>query len=110
MSISASEFHDYVDAVQEKIEDILDASDLDIDLENSGGILTIQFNNGSQIILSRQEPLRQLWIAARSGGFHLDYRADEQRWFCANEDQYLDALLSALIQQQGNSLIELPEL
>lgn len=110
MSISTSEFHDYVDAVQEKIEDILDASDLDIDLENSGGILTIQFDNGSQIILSRQEPLRQLWIAARSGGFHLDYQTDAQRWFCPSEAQFLDSLLQQLIQQQANCTIELPEL
>jgi CyaY protein len=49
-------------------------------LENSGGVLTVRFDNGSQLILSRQAPLRQLWVAARSGGFHFDYDAQTQTW------------------------------
>lgn len=67
MSLSEAQFHDLVDEVQERVEDVFDDSDLDLDLENSGGVLTVRFENGSQLIFSRQEPLRQLWVAARSG-------------------------------------------
>ncbi len=70
MSLSEARFHDLVDETQEKLEDIFDESDLDIDLESSAGVLTVKFENGSQLIFSRQEPLRQLWLAAVSGGFH----------------------------------------
>ena len=65
MSLSEARFHDLVDATQQAIEDVLDDCDLDIDLENSAGVLTVRFENGSQLIFSRQEPLRQLWVAAR---------------------------------------------
>ena len=50
--------------------------------ENSGGVLTVRFDNGSQLILSRQPALRQLWVAARSGGFHFDYDEGSQLWLC----------------------------
>ena len=42
-------------------------------MENSAGVLTVKFEGGAQLIFSRQEPLRQLWLADRSGGFHFDY-------------------------------------
>ena len=73
MSLTEARFHDLVDATQQAVEDIFDDSDLDLDLENSAGVLTVRFENGTQLIFSRQEPLRQLWLAARSGGFHFDY-------------------------------------
>ena len=59
MSLSEARFHDLVDAAQQAVEDIFDDSDLDLDLENSAGVLTVRFENGSQVILSRQEALRQ---------------------------------------------------
>ena len=68
MSLTEARFHDLVDATQEKLEDIFDESDLDLDLESSAGVLTVKFENGTQFIFSRQEPLRQLWLAAVAGG------------------------------------------
>ena len=82
MSLTEARFHDLVDATQEKLEDIFDDSDLDIDLESSAGVLTVKFENGTQLIFSRQEPLRQLWLAAVSGGFHFDYDEESERWMC----------------------------
>ena len=73
MSLSEARFHDLVDATQQAVEDIFDDSGLDVDLENSAGVLTVLFDNGSQLIFIRQEPIRQLWLAARSGGYHFDY-------------------------------------
>ena len=66
MSLTEARFHDLVDATQEKLEDIFDDSGLDVDLESSAGVLTVKFESGQQLIFSRQEPLRQLWLAARS--------------------------------------------
>ena len=48
MSLSEARFHDLVDAAQQAVEDIFDDSDLDLDLENSAGVLTVRFENGSQ--------------------------------------------------------------
>ena len=110
MSLSEARFHDLVDAVQEQVEDAFDDSDLDIDLENSAGVLTVRFENGSQVILSRQEPLRQLWVAARSGGFHFDYDEASGRWICDSSDEPLGELLTRVTREQAGEDLEFDEL
>ncbi|BAU77191.1 iron donor protein CyaY [Metapseudomonas furukawaii] len=110
MTLSEAQFHDLVDAAQELVEDAFDDSDLDLDLENSGGVLTVRFENGSQVILSRQEPLRQLWVAARSGGFHFDYDADSGRWICDSSGEPLGELLGRVTREQAGEDLEFDEL
>lgn len=106
MSLSEAHFHDLIDAVQESIEDVFDDSDLDVDLESSAGVLSIRFENGSQVILSRQEPLRQLWVAARSGGFHFDYDEAGGRWLCDASGEPLGELLGRVtLEQAGEELV-----
>ena len=110
MSLSEARFHDLVDVVQQAVEDIFDDSDLDLDLENSAGVLTVRFENGSQLILSRQEPLRQLWVAARSGGFHFDYDPEQGLWICDTSDEPLGELLARVTREQAGEDIEFDEL
>lgn len=71
-----SEFHRLADSLWMTIEEGVDNVDgnSDIDCEISGGVLTLTFENGSKIIVNRQEPLHQIWLAAKSGGYHFDYR------------------------------------
>lgn len=97
MSLSPRQYHDLLDELYRQLEDSIDDSELDADIENSGGVLTIELPDASQLILSRQEPLLQLWLATRSGGFHFDYQPEQQRWYCAEHQQELGALLSQLI-------------
>ncbi|KRW61348.1 iron donor protein CyaY [Pseudomonas sp. TTU2014-080ASC] len=105
MSLTEARFHDLVDATQQAVEDIFDDSDLDLDLENSGGILTVRFENGTQLIFSRQAPLRQLWLAARSGGFHFDYDEESERWICDSSDEGLGEMLARItLEQSGDEL------
>ena len=54
MSLSEARFHDLVDATQQALEDLFDESGLDVDMENSAGVLTIKFDSGSQLIFSRR--------------------------------------------------------
>ncbi|MBD7975705.1 MULTISPECIES: iron donor protein CyaY [Pseudomonas] len=110
MSLSEARFHDLIDAVQQEIEDVFDDSGLDVDLENSAGVLTVRFENGSQLILSRQEPLRQLWVAARSGGFHFDYDESSERWICDSSDEPLGELLARVTHEQAGEALEFEEL
>jgi CyaY protein len=103
MSLTEARFHDLVDATQQSLEDIFDESDLDIDLESSAGVLTVKFENGSQLIFSRQEPLRQLWLAAVSGGFHFDYDEESERWMCDNSEEQLGEMLERIVKQQAGA-------
>lgn len=106
MSLSEARFHDLVDEVQEEIENVFDNSGLDVDMDNSGGVLTIRFENGSQLIFSRQPALRQLWVAARSGGFHFDYSEADEVWVCDANDERLGTMLTTLVLEQGGDALE----
>ncbi|KAA8699298.1 MULTISPECIES: iron donor protein CyaY [Pseudomonas] len=110
MSLTEARFHDLVDATQQALEDIFDESGLDVDLENSAGVLTVKFENGSQLIFSRQEPLRQLWLAARSGGFHFDYDEEENRWSNDTSDELLSEMLARITLEQAGVELDFDEI
>ncbi|MBG6286267.1 iron donor protein CyaY [Pseudomonas nitroreducens] len=107
-TLSEARFHDLVDAVQVTVEDAFDDSDLDLDLENSSGVLTVRFENGTQLILSRQPALRQLWVAARSGGFHFDYDESGSLWICDSTREPLGALLNRTTLEQAGEDVDFP--
>ena len=110
MSLTEARFHDLVDATQQGLEDIFDDSGLDVDLENSAGVLTVKFENGTQLIFSRQEPLRQLWLAARSGGFHFDYNEEDNNWQCDTSDELLSEMLARLVLEQAGAELDFDEI
>ena len=65
-------------AVELACDRINDESDADIDNQRVGNMVTLTFANKSQIIINLQKPLHEVWLAARSGGYH--YRFDGQQW------------------------------
>ena len=65
-------------AVEQCCDRINDTTDADVDAQRSGGMITITFGNRSQIIINQQKPLHEMWMAARSGGYH--YRFDGMQW------------------------------
>jgi len=106
--MNESEFHAIADQTIEDLQDAIDDSGADIDYEEVGGVLTLEFENGSKIIFSKQPPAMQLWMAARSGGFHFDYHGDRQQWICdSGNNEELYAMLSRLSTEQGEETIEL---
>jgi len=48
-----------------------DALDLDLDIERQGGnVINIRFRDKSVIVVNTQPPLHEIWVAAKSGGYH----------------------------------------
>ena len=105
--MTESEFNLVADNTLRAIEDALDSLETEIDYDASGGLLTLEFDNGSKVIINRQPATQQLWIAAKSGGFQLDYEAGQQRWWCPNEQQDLLALLNRLCSEQAEEAVVL---
>ena len=79
-------------AVEQGCDRINDATDADLDSQRSGGMVSISFANGSQIIINLQKPLHEVWLAAQSGGYH--YRFDGQHWMDTKGDGEFSAALS----------------
>ena len=98
-------FDENIDDTLLAIEEAIDESGEDIDYDTIAGILTLTFPDDSKIIINRQSATSQLWIAARSGGFHLDWIND--RWALAEEGTDLTALLSELCSHQLGEEVEL---
>jgi CyaY protein len=76
------EFMDRAEMVLKAIEAccdrINDATDADIDNQRVGGMITLVFSNRSQIVVNLQKPLHEIWLAAKSGGYH--YKFDSNEW------------------------------
>ena len=102
-----SEFNRLADDTMEAIEDAIEASGADIDYDSAGGILTLEFANGSQIIVNKQAPLTQIWVAARSGGFHFDYDAAGDCWRLQGGGEELFACLSRYCSEQAGEPVTL---
>ncbi len=83
----------HVEAVLERVE-----TGLDYELA-SGGVLEIEFDDGSKMVVNAHLAAREIWVAARSGGFH--YRWDGQQWVDTRSGEELLSTLGKLMQAQG---------
>ncbi len=84
--------------IEEAIEDMLQETDMDLDYESAGGILTICLGAGGKLILNQQEPLQQLWLAAKSGGYHLDWKDND--WITDRGGEALTDLFNRVFTEQ----------
>jgi CyaY protein len=105
--MSESEFHVVAERLLAAIDAAINASDAasdaDIDCEINGGILTIEFADGSKAIVNRQTPLREIWLAARHGGFH--FRLVDGQWCDTRDGTTLDARLNETLALQSARVI-----
>ena len=103
-----SAFHSRVDALLQAIEVSFDDVDADIDCELTGGILTLTFANQSKVIINRQTPNREIWVAAKAGGFHFKWQAPpEGKWRDTRSGEALALLLSRVISAQAEIVISI---
>lgn len=101
-----SEFHQLADSLLLTIEERLDEhdGDSDIDYENHAGVMTLTFENGSKIVINRQEPLHQVWLATKSGGYH--FKQDGDRWICDRSGfEFWQLLEEACTAQAGEKVL-----
>jgi CyaY protein len=95
-------------AVGEALDRALADSEVDVDWSCNDGILEIECEDGSKVIVNRHLANREIWVAARDGGFH--FRARAGRWRDTRSDGELGAALAALLHSQAGVAVELPAL
>lgn len=81
----------------ERLEHALEGLELDFE-RKEGGVLEIEFDDGAKMIVNRHSAARELWVAARSGGFH--YRWDGSAWRDTRSGEEFFAALSALLSRE----------
>jgi CyaY protein len=102
------EYQDRAEALLQAIElacdRINDATDADIDNQRVGGMITLSFANGSQIIINLQKPLQEVWLAARAGGFH--FKHDGSAWIdTKGQGEFFAQLSHCAAEQSGMPLV-----
>ena len=101
-----SVFNDLAEVELEHIEAALESCDAELDIElQAGGILEVEFENGSKMVINRHVAAREIWVAAKSGGFH--FRPDQGRWIASRDGAELYATLSQLVSQQSGTTVTL---
>lgn len=98
-----SEYHAITSALLSRIEATVDQwlqdDVVDIDTHRTGGLLELEFPNGSKLVINTQPPLHELWLAARSGGYH--YKYSKGRWLDTRDGREFFAALSACASEQA---------
>ncbi|MGE5648963.1 iron donor protein CyaY [Noviherbaspirillum sp. UKPF54] len=86
--------------IESALERVSDEGELDVECSRSGNVLEIEFvDNGSKIIVNSQAPMQEMWVAAKSGGFH--YRREAGQWLNTRDGSELYAALSSMVSEQG---------
>ncbi len=102
-----TEYQDRAESALRDIElacdHINETTDVDLDNQRTGGMVTLTFANRSQIVVNLQKPLHEIWVAARSGGFH--FKWDGRAWQDTKGEGELFALLQrCATEQAGHAL------
>ena len=100
-----------LDAIEARFEAAADAADIDVELTRHGNVLEIAFDNGTQIIVNSQAAMQEIWLAARSGGFH--FRPETvagraaPRWIGTRDGGELFDVLSRCASEQAGAVLEI---
>jgi len=92
-----TEFEALAEAALKRIEAALESSGTDADFElKEGGILEVELPDGSKLIVNKHRAAREIWVAARSGGFH--FRWDGAIWRDTRSGEELFAAFARLLR------------
>ena len=108
--MSEKEFLDQAEATLNAIEQAMDRLNdedvIDVECKRSGNVLEIEFlDNGTKIIINSQAPMKDMWVAARAGGYH--YKRVDGQWINTRDGSELFAALSMLAGAQGGATVTL---
>ncbi len=106
--MNETEFHARVqvilDAIEAQADHWFEVLDLDVESARQGNVLNLTFENGHQVVINSQAPLQEMWLAARSGGFH--YRFDGQHWKDTRGGLDLHDALSQICSEETGHRLE----
>jgi CyaY protein len=101
-----SEFESLAGEALAALERALEAALPGADVQSKGaGILEIEFEDGSKMVINRHGAAREIWVAAKSGGFH--FRHDGNRWRDSRDGRELFEAVAALASLQSGQRVSL---
>ncbi len=93
-------------AIERQCDDWLQQGVIDIDTNRAGSLVELEFPNGSKIVVNKQPPLHEIWLAARNGGFH--FKFVDQAWRDTRDGVEFFSRLSDEASRQGGKTLQFP--
>ena len=101
--MNETQFIEATEALMDDIEDALERSGLDADVDRSGNVMNIEFDNGEQVVVNRHGPTQQMWLASRRGGLH--FSLQQGQWLCTRTaEDFWKALSETVSGVRGQSV------
>ncbi|MBI3144529.1 MAG: iron donor protein CyaY [Pseudogulbenkiania sp.] len=100
-----SEFLILTDGIFARIENAIDDAGLDADFLTTGNVLEIEFDNGAKIVVNRHSSNHELWIAAKSGGYHFAW--NDGQWLAARDGAEFFTTLSQAVREASGQDFDL---
>lgn len=94
--------HALLARIEAQIDGWLEDDVVDIDTHRTGGLLELTMPGGSKIVINTQPPLQEIWLAARSGGYH--FKWDGAQWVDRDGQELLARLSRSASEQAGQAL------
>jgi len=99
-----SQYNFIADELLLAVEEAIEECGTDIDYEGVGGLLTLSFKNSTKIIINKQAPLHEIWVATKFNGHHFVYQDDI--WVDKRAgDEFWQFLSSAVSKQADADII-----
>jgi CyaY protein len=92
-----------LDAIEAAVLAASDSGAVDMEVARTANVLTLELPDGSKVVINSQTPMRQIWVAARSGGFH--YAEQDGAWRNTRDGSELFAALSRILSQQAGQAL-----
>ena len=96
---SATEFNEAIDTLFGQVVEIIDTTDAADDIELNQGVLEITCVNKSKIIINRHAPTQEVWVAAKSGGYH--FKLADGAWTDTRSGEALSNAISRVLFEQS---------
>lgn len=104
--LNESEFHHQVDLIQDRIEQALDAADLDLEMDQTEGSLVLMLAAGPRLVIGRQPASRELWLATPDGTLHFGYQPGHG-WIHDSDGESLGVVLAQVLSDLSGDEVEL---
>ncbi|MDX9765784.1 MAG: iron donor protein CyaY [Ectothiorhodospiraceae bacterium] len=92
-----------LESLMERLGEIDALADADLDLVD--GVLTLTFDDGAKLIINRQEPLSQLWLASPEGPAH--FARDDDDWCDVRSGESLTDALNRILSSKLGEVVRI---
>lgn len=108
-SMNDTEYHARADAllarIESQVDEWLQRDVIDIDAQRTGGLLELQLPDGSKLVVNKQPPLHEVWLASRAGGYHFAWR--DGAWYDSKSGLRFEQVFDEQASAQSGQLLRL---